>query len=97
MPEVRVTWGCITIKVSPTRGITVQPQGGPSPPRVRATVQFTTEQQTPRAQCRRNAHGPSLRIQQTAHAPIARVPSPATRSGISASQPSSVALAQFIR
>jgi hypothetical protein len=41
MPEVRVTWGFITIKVSPTRGITVQPQGGPSPPRVRATVQFT--------------------------------------------------------
>ena len=40
MPEVRVTWGFITIKVSPTRGITVHPQGGPSPPRARATVQF---------------------------------------------------------
>ena len=31
-PEVRVTWGCITKKVSPTRGITVKPQGGPTPP-----------------------------------------------------------------
>ena len=31
-PEVRVTWGCITKKVSPTRGITIKPQGGPTPP-----------------------------------------------------------------
>ena len=40
-PEVRVTWGCITKSVSPTRGITVKPQGGPSPPRARATEYIT--------------------------------------------------------
>ena len=40
-PEVRVTWGCITKKVSPTRGITVKPQVGPTPPRARATVCIT--------------------------------------------------------
>ena len=40
-PEVRVTWGCITKSVSPTRGITVKPQVGPTPPRVRATVCVT--------------------------------------------------------
>ena len=31
-PQVRDTWGCITTFVSPSRGITVQPLPGPSPP-----------------------------------------------------------------
>ena len=45
-PEVRDTWGCIARHVSPTRGITVKPQGGPFPPRVRATVRTTYEYNT---------------------------------------------------
>ena len=42
-PEVRVTWGCTTSLVSPSRGITVQAHLSPSPPRARATGQIIVQ------------------------------------------------------